>query len=139
MLVYEFSEALLIFYEICVRFSTLCVILFSSYRMCESHARCVRVDRSAVAFAPSVPYPKLFVYFSVSLRCHHGWHQGENFEILSFWISGNCLSGVFLVHFLYIMSAIFFVVKLVVIVHAYIMSTIALILKGQKILLEFPI
>ena len=43
MLVYEL---LLIFYEICVKFSTLCVILCSSYRMRESHVRYVRFGRS---------------------------------------------------------------------------------------------
>ena len=46
-----FSETLLIFFfEICLRFSTLCVSLCSSYRMHESHARYVRVGRSAIKF-----------------------------------------------------------------------------------------
>ena len=46
-----------------------------------------------------------------------------------------CLSGVYLV-LLHVISAVFFVIKLVVIVLAYIMSDIPLVLKGQKILLQ---
>ena len=36
-------------FEICLRFSTSCGNLCSSYRMRESHARCVRVDRSVTS------------------------------------------------------------------------------------------
>ena len=57
-------------------------------------------------------------------------------ENLPFWISGNCLSGVFLV-LLQVISAVFFVIKLVVfklVVPAYIMSSIALVLEEQEIL-----
>ena len=54
-----------------------------------------------------------FVQFSVSLRCHHGWHRGENFKNLPFWISRNWFSRVFLVHFLHVISAVFFVITLV--------------------------
>ena len=41
---------------------------------------------------------------------------------------------VFLLHFLHTISAVFFVIKLVIFVLAYFMSNIALVLKGQKIL-----
>ena len=34
-----------------------------------------------------------FVSFSISLRCHHGWCQDENFENFPFWISRDCHSG----------------------------------------------
>ena len=78
----------------------------------------------------------------------HGWHHGKNYGNLSFWVSKNCLSGVFLVHFLHVISgvflvhflhvisAIYFVIKLVVLMHAYIMLNIALLLKGKKILFQ---
>ena len=47
-----------------------------------------------------------------------------------------CLSGlaVFLVHFLDSNYAVFFVIKLIVFVLVYIMSNLALALKGQKLL-----
>ena len=47
-----------------------------------------------------------------------------------------CLSGlaVFLVHFLHSNYAVFFVIKLIVFVLAYIMPNLALALKGQKLL-----
>ena len=67
-----------------------------------------------------------------------GW-AGSLFTLISpllFWISGNCLSGVFLV-LLQVTSTIFFVIKLVVfklVVPAYIMSSIALALEEQEIL-----
>ena len=67
-----------------------------------------------------------------------GW-AGSLFTLISpllFWISGNCLSGVFLV-LLQVISAVFFVIKLVVfklVVPAYIMSSIALVLEEQEIL-----
>ena len=76
-----------------------------------------------------------FVQFSISLWCHHGWYQGENFENLPFWISGNSLFDAFLVHILHVISAVSFI-KLVVLVLAEIMSNKALILKGQKILFQ---
>ena len=47
-------------------------------------------------------------------------------------MSWNGLSGVFLVHFLHVISAIFFVIKLVIFVVAYIVSNIALVLKVQE-------
>ena len=58
--------------------------------------------------------------------------RGENFENVSFWISGKCLSGVFLVHFLHFISA-FFVMKLVAFVFSYNMSNIDLVFKEHKI------
>ena len=62
----------------------------------------------------------------------------RNFAFL-FWISGNRLYGVFLVHFLYVISAVFFVIKFVF-VFAYIIYNIAIVLKGQKILFKsFPV
>ena len=87
-----------------------------------------------VAYPGFFGMSRQFVQISISLKCHHGWHRGGNFEYLFFWISGNCLSGVFLVHFLRVISAIFFVIKLVVFVLSYVMSSIALVFKGQKIL-----
>ena len=57
------------------------------------------------------------------------------FENFHFWISGNCLSGVFHV-LLHVISAVFFVIKLVICVLVYIMSNIALIPKEQKILFQ---
>ena len=59
----------------------------------------------------------------------------KNFKNFPFWmISGNFLFGVFLVHFLHVISAVFFVIKLVVFVVAYILSNIALVLKRQEIM-----
>ena len=59
----------------------------------------------------------------------------KNFRNFPFWmISGNFPFGVFLVHFLHVISAVFFVIKLVVFVVAYIVSNIALVLKRQEIL-----
>ena len=91
----------------------------------------------------SVPYSGFFweshqfVWFvNISLRCHHGWCKANNFKCLPFCITGNCLSGVPLVHFLLVISAVFFVIKLVVFMLAYIMSIIVLVLKGQKILFQ---
>ena len=66
----------------------------------------------------------------------YGWHRVENFENLPIWISGNCFCEVFLVHVLHDISAVFFVIKLVVLVLAYIMSNRALVLKVQKILFQ---
>ena len=67
------------------------------------------------------------------MRCYHDWHQGENFKNFHFWFRGNCLSRVFLVP-LHVISAVFFVIKLVVFVFAYIMHSINLVLRGQEIL-----
>ena len=50
----------------------------------------------------------------VCLDQHH--RQGVNFENFSFQISGKCHSGGFLLHFLHVISAVFFVIKLVVLV-----------------------
>ena len=51
-------------------------------------------------------------------------------------INGSCFSGVFLVYFQQVISAIFFVTKLVILMLAYIMSNTVLIFKGQKILFQ---
>ena len=42
-----------LFIEICLRYSTLCLSLCSSYGMCESHDRCMSVDRSVVYLVAS--------------------------------------------------------------------------------------
>ena len=59
-----------------------------------------------------------FALFSVfSLVClDQCYRQGAMFENLSFQISGKCLSGGFLLHFLHVISAVFFVIRLVVLV-----------------------
>ena len=52
-------------------------------------------------------------------------------------ISKICLPGIFLVYFLHIISAIFFFFnKLVIFLLSYIMSNIAFVFKGQKILFQ---
>ena len=68
--------------------------------------------------------PEVCSVFSISLRCHHG---------IEVKISKIYLSGVF-VHLLHVIFAVFFVIKLLVFVLAYIMFNIALIFKGQKTL-----
>ena len=72
----------------------------------------------------TVPYPGFFL--DEPVVCLVQYHSQVPPWLAHF-------SGVFLVHFLHVIFAIFFVIKLVFFVVACIMSNIILVLKGQKI------
>ena len=76
---------------------------------------------------------------SISLIFHHGWCEVkifQKFAFLDYGLARMVLRQVFCVHFLHVISNIFFVIKLFVFVPAYIMFNIALVLNGHKILIR---